>query len=201
METGRMGSPAIARHHLVILMQKVSLGDERAFSELYTLTINKMRKTAWSISSTPSDIEDILQDAYLKIWRHASRFDPNRASPISWMTTIVRNTAIDVLRPVKIQTTDIELAAHVPDPADQRDDDFDYAHARPIAAEVISRLPDDRRRLLSLAYLEGQSRNALSERFGVPVSTVKTWLRRTLEAVKADCLLVGPGARLPAATT
>jgi RNA polymerase sigma-70 factor (ECF subfamily) len=47
-----------------------------------------------------------------------------------------------------------------------------------------------------LAYLEGESRDALAERFGVPVSTVKTWLRRTLETVKADCLLAGPGTAL-----
>jgi RNA polymerase sigma-70 factor (ECF subfamily) len=50
---------------------------------------------------------------------------------------------------------------------------------------------------LSLAYLEGESRNALAERFGVPVSTVKTWLRRTLETVKADCLPGRPGTALP----
>ena len=58
-----------------------------------------------------TDIEDVLQDAYLKIWRHASRFDPDRASPISWMSVIVRNTAIDAVRPVRIPTTDLDDAA------------------------------------------------------------------------------------------
>ena len=149
-------------------MRKVSLGDDRAFSELHALTIHEMRKTALSVSSVSADIEDVLQDAYLKIWRHASRFDPDRASPISWMTTIVRNTAIDAVRPVRIATTDIEHAFSIADTADQTDDDFDYGRARPIAAEIIGRLPDDRQRLLSLAYLEGESRMALAERFVVP---------------------------------
>jgi RNA polymerase sigma-70 factor, ECF subfamily len=192
MQAARTCSAAIGRHHLADLMRRVALGDDRAFSELHALTIHKMRKTALSVSSASADIEDVLQDAYLKIWRSASRFDPDRASPISWMTTIVRNTAIDAVRPVRIATTDLEHAVFIADTAGQTDDDFDYARARPIAAEIIGRLPDDRRRLLSLAYLEGESRMALAERFDVPVSTIKTWLRRTLESVRTDCLLTEP---------
>jgi RNA polymerase sigma-70 factor, ECF subfamily len=198
METQRTCSAAVGRNHLADLMRKASLGDDRAFSELHALTIHKMRKTALSVSSVSTDIEDVLQDAYLKIWRHAPRFDPDRASPISWMTTIVRNTAIDAVRPVRIATTDIEHAFCIADTA-QTDDNFDYGRARPIAAEIIGRLPDDRQRLLSLAYLEGESRMALAERFGVPVGTIKTWLRRTLESVKADCLLAQPSEALLAA--
>ena len=189
METEIAGAAASGRRHLMELMRKASSGDDRAFSELHVLTINKMRKTALSVSSASTDLEDVLQEAYLKIWRHASRFDPDRASPISWMSTIVRNTAIDAVRPARIPTTDLDDAAFIADPAGQTDDDFDYAHAGPIAAEVIGRLPEDRRSLLSLAYLHGESRDALAERFGVPVGTIKTWLRRTLETVKVDCLL------------
>ena len=190
METGSMGAAAIGRHHLVAFMRTVSSGDSRAFSEPHALTVNKMRKTALSVSSASTDIEDVLQDAYLKIWRHASRFDPDRASPISWMSVIVRNTAIDAVRPARIQTTNLDDALLIADLSSQ-DDDLDYARAGPIAAEIIGRLSEDRRRLLSLAYLQGESRNALAERFGVPVSTIKTWLRRTLEAVKVDCLVAG----------
>jgi RNA polymerase sigma-70 factor (ECF subfamily) len=189
MEAATTCSAASGRHHLVNLMRRASSGDERAFSELHALTIRKMRKTALSITSESIDIEDVLQDAYVKIWRHASRFDPDRASPISWMTTIVRNTAIDAVRPARIPTTDLEHAASIADTAGQTDDDFDYSRARPIAAEIIGRLPDDRRELLSLAYLKGESRMALAERFDVPASTIKTWLRRTLDNVKTDCLL------------
>lgn len=192
MGTVTTSSAADGRNHLSDLIRRASSGDDRAFSELHALTIRKMRKTALSVSSASTDIEDVLQEAYLKIWRHASRFDPDRASPISWMTTIVRNTAIDAVRPVKIPTTDLEHAASIADTAGQPDDDFDYGRARPIAAEVIGKLPDDRRTLLSLAYLEGESRMALAERFDVPVSTIKTWLRRTLENVRTDCLMAQP---------
>ena len=102
METGNTGAAAIGRYHLIELIRTASSGDNRAFSELHALTINKMRKTALSFSSQSTDIEDVLQEAYLKIWRHASKFDPDRASPISWMSVIVRNTAIDAVRPMRI---------------------------------------------------------------------------------------------------
>ena len=67
-------------------------------------------------------------------------------------------------------------------------DNFDYGNARAIAATVIDRLPADRRQLPSLAYLEGQGRKALARRFDVPLGTIKTWLRRTLQSARKDCL-------------
>jgi RNA polymerase sigma-70 factor (ECF subfamily) len=67
-------------------------------------------------------------------------------------------------------------------------DDFDYARAEPFAFKALERLPEERRKLIALAYIEGESRARLSQRFGVPVGTIKTWLHRTLEAVRKDCL-------------
>jgi RNA polymerase sigma-70 factor, ECF subfamily len=120
-------------------------------------------------------VEDVLQDAYIKIWRHAASFAPGRSSPISWMSTIIRNTAIDSVRSKRFPATDIEKALSVPIPTDDDGiDELDLVRVRYIAAEAIGRLSEERRTLLSLAYLHGESRAALSERFGVPVGTIKT---------------------------
>jgi RNA polymerase sigma-70 factor (ECF subfamily) len=146
-----------------------------------------MRKTISTVYPRGGDIEDILQDAYFKIWRSARNFDPDRSSPISWMSVIARNTAIDALRLKTLPTTDLDLALSMPEPVPDTADDFDYDRARPIAATAIGQLPQDRQTLLSLAYIDGESRQSLSERFGVPVGTIKTWLRRTLETVRSDC--------------
>jgi RNA polymerase sigma-70 factor (ECF subfamily) len=178
-------STAEGRDHLSFLIARAGEGEDAAFSELYALTSRKMRKTARTVCAPGTEVEDILQDAYLKIWRNAPNFDPHRSSPISWMSVIVRNTAIDTLRLKTLPTTDLDLALLVPEPTP--DSDFDYDRARPIAATAIRQLPDDRQALLSLAYIEGESRQSLSERFGVPVGTIKTWLRRTLETVRTDC--------------
>ena len=178
-------STAEGRDHLSFLIARAGDGEDAAFSELYALTSRKMRKTARTVCAPGTEVEDILQDAYLKIWRNAPNFDPDRSSPISWMSVIVRNTAIDTFRLKTLPTTDLDLALLVPEPTP--DSDFDYDRARPIAATAIRQLPDDRQALLSLAYIDGESRQSLSERFGVPVGTIKTWLRRTLETVRSDC--------------
>ena len=149
-----------------------------------------MRKTARAVGARGAEVEDILQNSFVKIWRNSHNFDPKRSSPISWMSVIVRNTAIDATRLKMVPTTDLDHALHIAEPTGDAFGDFDYDHARPIAATVISQLPDNRRKLLSLAYINGESRQSLSKRFGVPVGTIKTWLRRTLETVRTDCQAV-----------
>ena len=180
-------SNAERRDHLSALIARAAKGDDPAFSELYALTSRKMRKTISTVYPRGADIEDILQDGYLKIWRSAQNFDPDRSSPISWMSVIARNTAIDALRLKTLPTTDLDLALAIPEPVPDSADEFDYDRVRPIAATAIRQLPVDRQALLSLAYIDGESRQSLSERFGVPVGTIKTWLRRTLETVRTDC--------------
>src|SRR5262245_32423319 len=101
-----------------------------------------MRATARAVLPS-ADIDDVLQEAYLKIWRHAGSFDPAISSPISWMSVIVRNTALDSARRNRLPTTELELAAEIAE--DFGDvNDFDYAFARRIAAVVLAKLPDDR---------------------------------------------------------
>ncbi|WP_271614461.1 sigma factor [Bradyrhizobium sp. CCBAU 51627] len=86
------------------LLARVSRGDARAFSALHMLTRGRLRRTALAARAPPHEIEDILQDAYLKIWRNACRFDAERAPAMAWMSTIVRNTAIDHLRIRRLST-------------------------------------------------------------------------------------------------
>ena len=173
---------------LTELLARISLHDPRAFADLHALTRNKLRKTVLAIGASPCEIDDILQESYLKVWRNAGRFDPGRASAIAWMCTIARNTAIDAVRARKMSMVEIEEALSVPMPAESSENDFDYTSAEPVAAVALARLPEDRRRLITLAYIGGESRASLSQRFGVPINTIKTWLRRTLEAVREECL-------------
>ncbi|WP_298880060.1 sigma-70 family RNA polymerase sigma factor [uncultured Bradyrhizobium sp.] len=172
------------------LLARVGRGDQRAFAELFAATRNKLRMTARPIAPSDADLDDLVQDAYLKIWKHAARFDPARSSPITWMCAIMRHTAIDAARLKQVPIADLDEALSVPDAAGT-EDAFDYDLVQPIAARAIQRLSDQRRLLLSRAYLDGESRLMLAKRFGVPVGTIKTWLRRTLDSVRRDCLKAG----------
>jgi RNA polymerase sigma-70 factor, ECF subfamily len=171
------------------LLARASCGDTLAFSELHMRTRGRLRRTALAIGAPPHDVEDILQDTYLKIWRNARRFDASRAPAMAWMSAIVRNTAIDHLRVRRLPTGEFDEVLSIAANEDASPiEDLDYARAEPIAFGVLARLPEDRRRLVALAYLEGESRASLSRRFGVPVGTVKTWLHRALLAMRKDCL-------------
>lgn len=179
-------STAAELRHLAGLLQQVAGGNAQAFAELHALTRRKLQRTAAAACRGSCDADDVLQESYLKIWRAASRFDCSRASPITWMCTIVRNTALDSARARKLAAADLSDAMDVPAPSEEIDE-FDYEFARHITAEALLNLPEDRRRLISLAYVEGMSRLSLAEQFGVPVGTIKTWLRRALASVREEC--------------
>ncbi|PIS99829.1 RNA polymerase sigma 70 [Bradyrhizobium nitroreducens] len=187
------GQPGSER--LPELLARVSAGETRAFAELHTLTRGRLRRIALAVGASPHDVDDILQDSFLKIWRNAARFDSARAPATAWMSAIVRHTAIDHLRTRRQPSVELDKALLVPTAAEPSPaEDFDYASAEPIARGAFDRLPEERRRLVALAYLEGESRASLSRRFGVPVGTIKTWLHRTIVAMRKDCLAASAAA-------
>ena len=128
----------------------------------------------------------MLQESYLKVWRHAASYNPAIASPMTWMATIVRHGAIDALRKRQIEAfgSEDEISAvpsNDPDPVDE----MHLARLRPKALAAFARLPEDKRRLIMLAYLRDRSRHDLSIRLGIPANTVKTHLRRALLELRA----------------
>ena len=134
--------------------------------------------------------EDVLQECYLKVWRNAASYNPAIASPMAWMATIVRHGAIDAFRKRRFEVVGNEneiltLASDDPDPIDE----LDLARLRPQVLAAFARLPEDKRRLIMLAYLGDRSRLELSARFGIPAKTVKTHLRRALLELRATMYL------------
>ena len=170
-------------------LEKVAAGDRAAFALLYGRTAAKLLAAARRILPGGSGAEDAVQEAYVRIWRRAADFDRRIASPIAWMTTIVRHVAIDMRRTVAERVSaasaglDVELIERLPAET--------AAVGDPLAAgrlaACLEQLEADKRGMVMLAYCHGWSREELSGRFGRPVATVKTVLRRSLIALK-DCL-------------
>ena len=171
---------------LLQLLAEVARGNKSAFARLYGLTHAKLLGVALRILRDRALAEDVLQESYLKVWRHAASYDPAIASPMTWMATIVRHGAIDTLRKRQIEAfaSDDEMSAlpsNDPDPVDE----MHLARLRPKALAAFARLPEDKRRLIMLAYLRDRSRHDLSIRLGIPANTVKTHLRRALLELRA----------------
>ena len=166
---------------LVWLLAVVAKGDEKAFERLYVATRAKLFGVVLRILKRRDLADEVMQETYLKIWNGAGQFDPAQSSPITWMVAIARNRAIDLLRKrtessIEDEPEAVETAADAPHPLARREMTEELRRL----LGCIGGLEPDRQRLVLDAYYNGWSREQLSVKLGVPVSTVKTWLRRSL---------------------
>lgn len=169
------------------MISRIALGDRAAFNSLYSATSAKLFGVCLRVLGDRAETEDAIQDVYIKIWHSAGRYSANGYSPMTWLITVARNTAIDRLRARKRG-------------ADQMDEDFDMrdetpgpeaaAIAKSEAARIkgcLDELDDEKSQAVQLAYLDGYTYADLADRFSIPLNTMRTWLRRSLLKLK-DCL-------------
>src|SRR6266704_1533651 len=173
---------------LVWLIAAVAKGDEAAFERLYAATRAKLFGVVLRILRRQDLAEEVLQEAYVKIWNSAGQFNPGLSSPITWMASIARNRAIDVVRKrsevsIEEEPAAMEVAADSPDPLARREMTEELKRL----LECVGRLEPDRQKLVLLAYYNGWSREQLAAKFETPVNTVKTWLRRSMMDIR-ECL-------------
>lgn len=169
------------RGGLATLLAEVAAGDKSAFTKLYGRTSRKLFGVALRVLRDRHAAEDILQEVYVRIWRNASSFDRELASPIAWMASIARHCAIDTLRKQKLKTVELgdesaHIAANEPDPGDE----LDLAQRRAIAFAAIKKMDPRKRELFLRAYFHQLSRDSLAKAYGLPTGTIKTHLRRSL---------------------
>lgn len=174
--------------HLAELIGRVAQRDRAAFAEVYRATSAKLFGIIVRILVRRDVAEEILQDVYVTVWERAGDFDPSRASPITWLSTIARNRALDSVRRrqmVSIEDTPsaLETPSDEPHPLVGLELSDDLARLW----RCLEGLESEKREIVILAYMKGESREALGQRFGRPVPTIKTWLHRSLKQLR-DCL-------------
>ena len=173
---------------LVWLLASVAKGDEAAFERLYAATRAKLFGVVLRILRRQDLAEEVIQEAYVKIWNSAGQFNPGMASPITWMVSIARNRAIDVVRKrgetsIEEEPAAMEVASDTPDPLARREMTEELKRI----LECVGQLDPERQKLVLLAYYDGWSREQLAEKFDTPLNTVKTWLRRSMLEIR-ECL-------------
>ena len=167
--------------------------DQSAFAELYSATKGKLFSTVLMIVKRLDLAEEIIQEAYVRIWSNADSYRPSSGSPMTWMITIARNLAIDIVRrPAREIYPDESVLLAFPSDCPTASEAIEAAEDHQIAMEqqqkvlsALQALNPARRDLVIAAYIHGESREQLSKRTGVPVNTVKTWIRRSLLEVEA----------------
>jgi RNA polymerase sigma-70 factor (ECF subfamily) len=170
---------------LAELLAATAAKDEPAFAELYDSTRRKLFGIALMVLRRRDLAEDVTQEAFIRIWRSAASFDPARGMPITWMATIVRNLAIDVKRSPAAEPTDDSGLSVIPFNGRSALEELEASDNHRRLREAMKTLDPLRRKLVIAAYINGESREQLSRRFGAPVNTIKTWLRRAVLDIRA----------------
>lgn len=186
--SGTMSSMATADEIFALLRRIAERRDRTAFDALYSSTSSQLYGIVIRILRRRDLAEDVMQEVYLKIWERAGDFDPAMASPTTWMATIARNRAIDIVRrKVLLSTEEVEGIEDVPvtgsDAAAEAETRDDLRRLQ----GCMERIEPDRREMVILAYRDGYSREELAERFKAPINSIKTWLHRSLKQLK-DCM-------------
>lgn len=186
---------------LAQLLARAGLGDRAAFARLYERTSGHLFAVVLRIQRDRAQAEDLLQEVYVSVWKSAASFDAARSQPLTWLTHIARNRAIDSLRRQQTQPRTLSLSASEnehgddgPDPADalpssspgpldllgQASDQRELAHC-------MGRLTPPQRQSVALAFFDGLSHAEVAAHLREPLGTVKSWVRRALATLKG-CL-------------
>ncbi|MDO7843854.1 sigma-70 family RNA polymerase sigma factor [Sphingomonas immobilis] len=182
-------SPEIrARAELAEYLVRTGDEDRAAFRELYLRTNAKLFGIVLRICGEREAAADVLHDVYLTIWKRAGAYEPSRASPITWLATIARNRAIDWRRAQKIRVaTPLEDAPDVADSAPLASDAMLAEESRHGIQVCLDELEPNQRDSIRTAFFQGVTYAELAERVGVPLGTMKSWVRRGLARLK-ECL-------------
>ena len=180
------------------LLARAGLGDRAAFATLYAQTSSHLLGVVLRINRDRAQAEDILQEVFVNVWRAAQSFDAAQSQPLTWLTSIARNRAIDSLRRTQTQP---QLQTSFPNPDNEDADVYDtVADDAPGPLDLLSRASDARalggcmqtlsaqqRQSVALAFFDGLSHAEIAAHMRQPMGTVKSWVRRALLALKS-CL-------------
>jgi len=184
---------------LSALLARAGLGDRAAFATLYERTSAHLLGVVMRIQRDRALAEDILQDVYVNVWRAAQSFDAAQSQPLTWLTSVARNRAIDSLRRTQAQPQLKTNVTIIND--DEETDVYDtVADDAPGPLDLLSRASDARalsacmqglsaqqRQSVALAFFDGLSHAEVAEAMRQPLGTVKSWVRRALMSLKS-CL-------------
>jgi len=157
------------------LMARVAKGDQRAFRELARRHVPVMLGVARRILGNAAEAEDVAQEAMLRVWTHAPRWQP-LALFRTWLSRVVVNLCLDRKR--KAPWVDLEAAGELADPAPLAGEAAEAAERDRLLTAAIAELPARQRAAIVLSYTEGMSNAQVAEILDTTVSAVETLLVR-----------------------
>ncbi|WP_306642224.1 RNA polymerase sigma factor [Sanyastnella coralliicola] len=168
-----------SKRELSQLIFRIQEGDTDAFGELYRDYSATLYGVSLKILGSEDQAEDVLQDAFIKIWKNIKKFNPQKGSIFTWMLNITRNTAIDRLRKSKnLQKAKIQThAENVDYPARVRSSqNTDVIGLN----DEVNKLAPEHRQMIEFIYFRGYTQQEVSDELVIPLGTVKTRVRKAV---------------------
>ncbi|MBK6294898.1 MAG: sigma-70 family RNA polymerase sigma factor [Rhodoferax sp.] len=191
-----MAIPLPPNERLTRLLGRTAARDHAAFKELYDLTSAHLFGVALRIVNRRERAEEVLQEAYVNVWNQAGSYAAGLSAPMTWLTSVVRNKALDWLRNLKradestvvlIDETGENYLDQMADPRADPQELLSQATDGLRLRHCLGTLDARQRQSLALAYYDGLSHSELAAHLNAPLGTVKAWVRRGLDKLK-QCL-------------
>ena len=165
------------------LLARCALGDRAAFQALYDSTAPQLYACLLRLLRRRDAAEDVLQEVFVAVWRRAGDYRADKGRPLTWLTSIARYRALDILRRGGRELPLPEDA----EPADEStEDEPDIVDSRSASRleSCMEQLGQQQRQCVRLAFVDGYTHSDIARALSTPLGTVKSWLRRSLQALK-----------------
>ncbi len=163
-------------------------GDKAALRALYEREAPRMIGVALRLLKRRALAEEAVQDAFVLVWRNAASFDPARGEALPWLYTILRNRCLTILRSEnRMETREEPIGEEQASEEDNPETILARLSDEKALKHCLGRLEPKRRELVLMAFVQGLTHGELAGRLGVPLGTIKSWIRRSLITLK-ECL-------------
>jgi RNA polymerase sigma-70 factor (ECF subfamily) len=179
------------------LMENIQRGDEQALDTLHRRHQALLRKIISRIISNDYDVDELVQECLLEVWRRAANYDPAKGQALGWLVTLARRRTIDRVRRKSAYwraqdrfrvecETENKTALHCGADVEAAQDD-----TAEVVAGLIANLPEAQQQAVRLAYFHGMSQRQIAAHTGIPLGTIKTRLELAMRKLRSAALAFG----------
>lgn len=175
-----------SQQQLLQWLYATAQGNKQAFEQLYLATSGKLYSVSLHLLRRNDWAEDVLQDAFVRIWHNAADYHVQKGSVMSWMISITRYRALDLLKSRRVKAEHVDISEQLPEDNDdiQPGEVIGLVREKVKLDECMHGLTDEHRQSIQLAYFNGLSHQEITEHTGSPLGSVKSWIRRGLVQLK-----------------
>lgn len=173
---------------LLELLSATALGDKQAFTNLYNATSGQLFAVSLKMLGRRELAEEALQEAYVKIWHNATEYQHGKGAVLSWMISIVRYRALDMLRYQKVRKEDPIPEGFEPEESDVQMDEGPEVNKNKLD-NCMGELGTQQKQAIHLAYYNGLSHNEVVGHLDIPLGSIKSLIRRGLQKLHR-CLAI-----------